>query len=617
MQKASKAKWAEKALQSFEAGWCLLMEHCLCSIVLFDLDGTIILTNFPSIPSKGVIGDSIFSYISAEYQELLRRAMENVLHTGEPERFEIPLSIPLKESITWWSVCLGRVMQDGNVAGFAAVCIDITRFKQVEEKFRKSEETSNAIIKSSPHAIIFTDLSGNIIECNQAAIDQYEYSTKEELIGKSIFDLIDPEYRQKAAENIEKTLKVGSVRDMECNILTKNGHKYIGKLSTVIIHDSYGNPAFFLTVMEDITKRKQMMLRSREIEERYKSLFEHSLELVFIHDFQGNFLDANEMALKTFGYTREEIPLINFATLLSEDQMPKAIKAIKEVQEKGYHSNFTEYKVKRKDGEEIYVEAKASIIYMDGKPYAIQGIARDITEHKLMREMERLADIGRMVASIAHEINNPLAGIKNSFLLIKDAIPEDYPYFKYVGMIEREINRISKTIHQMLDLYRPEQSPREFSVGETIMDVVSLLETECKKNNVIIKVDTRNASVAVKMQETMLRQVLYNIIQNAIEASPRNGRVEVIAAIDKGFLTIKVFDQGSGIPEEISSLIFEPFYTTKDGSKISGLGLGLSVSKSLIEKNGGSLHFENKPDDGAVFYITLPVDRLGKEIQDG
>jgi PAS domain S-box-containing protein len=223
-------------------------------------------------------------------------------------------------------------------------------------------------------------------------------------------------------------------------------------------------------------------------------------------------------------------------------------------------------------------------------------------------EQEKLSATGRITAHIAHEINNPLAGIKNSFLLIKDAIPENHQYYQYVGMIEREINRIAYIVRRMYDLYR--QDPKvlkEFCVDETIYDVVAMLKHSSQAREVNIDIEIPEPSIVVVMQEGYLTQVLFNIIQNAIEASPQGGVVKIILTVDEEILSITVSDQGSGIPEELHSMIFEPFFTTKNGSTMHGLGLGLSASKSMVEVMGGTIDFESQKDYGTVFRITLPL----------
>ena len=228
----------------------------------------------------------------------------------------------------------------------------------------------------------------------------------------------------------------------------------------------------------------------------------------------------------------------------------------------------------------------------------------DKTKAQLINE---LIEVRLLIAEIAHEINNPLAGIKNSFRLIKDAIPEDHPYYEYAGRIEREIDRMARIVHQMFDLYQTEQaSAGEFIVNEAIRDVVSLLEADGRVRGVNITIEMPEAPIVVTKQEGHLVQVLFNVIQNAIEASRQGGQVKVVMAAVKDALTIMVSDQGGGIPAEIHAQIFEPFFTTRDSKATGGLGLGLSVSKSMVEAMGGTIDFESKIGQGTVFRIILP-----------
>lgn len=223
-------------------------------------------------------------------------------------------------------------------------------------------------------------------------------------------------------------------------------------------------------------------------------------------------------------------------------------------------------------------------------------------------ENEKLAITGRMAARVAHEINNPLAGIQYSFLLIKDSIPKIHKHYRYVGMIEKETKRIASIVKQMLDLSRPpEKNYQEFNINVTIRDVIAMLKGNCDKYGVEINYDTCNELLMVSIFEDSLRQVLFNIIQNAIEASPKGGEVKVTLKDGEEYLAIMVADKGSGIPDELRSQIFEPFFTTKSKISTGGLGLGLSICKGMLETMRGSLSFKSERNKGTIFTIELPI----------
>jgi len=136
----------------------------------------------------------------------------------------------------------------------------------------------------------------------------------------------------------------------------------------------------------EIEERQRAENALRDSEERYKALFERSLDCVYIHDFSGQFIDANPSALNLLGYKLEDMPSLNFASLLSEDQLPIALQAVEEIAKNGFQKDFTEFKLKRKDSEYVYIETNGCLLYRSGKPYGIMGIARDITDRKRAEE---------------------------------------------------------------------------------------------------------------------------------------------------------------------------------------------------------------------------------------
>jgi signal transduction histidine kinase len=246
----------------------------------------------------------------------------------------------------------------------------------------------------------------------------------------------------------------------------------------------------------------------------------------------------------------------------------------------------------------------------------IHGATLDVTTRKLdeltMRDLEKLTARGQMAAYIAHEINNPLGGIRNAFLLLREAIPRDHPYASYIPLIEREIDRIGSIIRTMYHLYRPEpSSSRKVVIAEVFQDLDRLLTPKCRAQGVAVAFDAEGVRTEGAANEGFLRQVLFNLIQNAVEASSPGGVVTVRALTRDGRLDIAVADQGAGIPPELSERIFQSGFTTKVDSEMSGLGLGLATCRSLVETMGGTLGFQGRPQGpGTVFTVRLPFQPL-------
>jgi signal transduction histidine kinase len=226
-----------------------------------------------------------------------------------------------------------------------------------------------------------------------------------------------------------------------------------------------------------------------------------------------------------------------------------------------------------------------------------------------MKELEALAAMGSVAARVAHEINNPLAGIQYSFLLIKNAIPEDHPHFSYVGAIEREIARIAAVTRQLYETYRPErETGAHASLPTVIGDAVAFMQQVNRAAHVEIVTDLSGAPAVVPLSAAILRQVVYNLVQNAMDASPPGGTVVVAAATVGNSLEMRVSDDGPGIAPELRERIFEPFFSTKDTHmRTSGMGLGLALVRRSVDSAGGRIAIERAPSGGALFIVTLPL----------
>jgi PAS domain S-box-containing protein len=331
---------------------------------------------------------------------------------------------------------------------------DITERKRAEDALRESEEKIRALL-NAPHDIsLLIDTTGKI-----EALSQYTAKklggTINQLIGMRVYDFFEPEiaHRRKAA--CDKVLKTGKPTRLEDE---RAGNWFDANVYPVF--DEQGKVIKFAIFSYDITERKRAEQALKESEERYKALFDRSLECMYLHDFQGNFLDANPAALNLLGYSKKEIKSIDFATLLAEDQITQALQTIQQVKKTGFQEKLTEYRLRHKNGSFVDVETKASLIYKDGKPYAIQGIARDITERKAaekaIKESEekyRLLVENQMDMVVRVDPEGRFLFVSPSYCETFGKTEEELLGNKFMPLVHEEDRE--KTAKAMENLYRP------------------------------------------------------------------------------------------------------------------------------------------------------------------
>jgi PAS domain S-box-containing protein len=254
---------------------------------------------------------------------------------------------------------------------------------------RKSKKTSKrdreklrAIFESSPDAITVTDLKGRIIECNQATLELHGYSSKDELIGEDAFKLIAKKDHKKAMENLKKTLKQGSVKNVEYTFLRKDGQNFPAELSASVVKNSSGNSTGFVAITKNIIERKHMEEALKKSEEKFRGIFESANDCIVFLDESGKILNVNRKAVEVFGGLKEELLGRHFTQVgvFYHKDIPKIINSFR----KGLAGKKTIINIciKNKRGRQIHLECAGSLIEMDGRVVGKMVIARDITARK-------------------------------------------------------------------------------------------------------------------------------------------------------------------------------------------------------------------------------------------
>ena len=243
------------------------------------------------------------------------------------------------------------------------------------------------------------------------------------------------------------------------------------------------------------------------------------------------------------------------------------------------------------------------------------GRLRELERRRLEQvlfDTEKLAATGRLAASIAHEINNPLEAVQNSLYLLARAVPESAPERSFLDIATRETQRMSRILRQMLGFYRPTTSMGPTDVNALVLEAETLVTKRLRENGVRIEKELVPELPLIRASADQLKQVLLNLFLNATEAMPKGGRLIVATHTGGGELDassgdvvrIDVRDTGTGIGEEAVARIFEPFFSTK---MEKGTGLGLWVSHGIVQAHGGTLKVRSRAGQGTTFTITLPI----------
>jgi len=217
---------------------------------------------------------------------------------------------------------------------------------------------------------------------------------------------------------------------------------------------------------------------------------------------------------------------------------------------------------------------------------------------------ERLAFTGRIAASIAHEIRNPLGNVSMSVQQLKEAFPKNSPWAKHVDIITRNTQRINFLITELLNCARPPKlniQPHDIHV--ILKAILDSIKTKMASKSIDVRERFTPGSSVINVDKEQINRVFSNVMINAIEAMPNRGRMYIDTEVGGKFFVVKIRDTGEGIPEEDIIRIFDPFYSTKS----SGIGLGLSTTYGIVVSHGGTIGVESERKSGALFTISLPV----------
>jgi len=502
---------------------------------------------------------------------------------------------------------------------------DITSRRSMEEKLKLSEKKYRDIFESVPIGIYQSTPKGRFIEANHYMATVLGYDSPADLmesvtsIGKQIY--VIPADRKKAARLFKEQ---GYIQDFEAQLVKKNGDLIWGSLSAKTIRDAEGNTLYYEGVFQDITERKQAENALKENENKFRAIFDASNDAIVLLN-KKYFIDCNNRALEMYGIKDKEEFLKHSPADTSppfqpdgQDSSAAAQNKIQTAFEQG-HNHF-EWMHRRADGEEFPAEVLlSSFIYKD--EVVLQATIRDISFRKKVEEerakASKLEAVGTLAGGIAHDFNNLLTTIQGYIELIKLDVPPENEIHKKLKAVEKSVISATELTGRLITFSKGGDPIKEITdIGNLIKDAVlrNAGERQIEK-----KLQIDDNLWPVKVDGRQMRQAISNLIINAVEAMPEGGILTVRAEnttvtaqdnlplVTGNYIKISVEDTGAGIPAIVLPFIFDIYFSTKQRGAQKGMGLGLSVSHSIVSKHEGCILAKSNEGKGSTFHVYLPA----------
>jgi hypothetical protein len=489
----------------------------------------------------------------------------------------------------------------------------ISELKTSRENLQKAATEIEDLYNRAPCGYHSLDAQGSFVRINDTELD-WIGRTREEVVGKMRFsDLLAPQSVKVFQENFSKFKERGRVANLEFQMVRKDGSTFPVMLSATAIRNEAGEFVASRTTLFDITERKHA-------EEQLDRFFTLSLDLFCVAGFDGCFKRLNRAWEATLGFTTDELLSRPYMEFIHPDDRDSTAEAARQQIEEGKVILEFENRYRAKDGSYRWLSWR-SLPAPDVK--LIYATARDITEQKraeeallhAKEEAERTSRFkDQFLSTMSHELRTPLNAVLGFSELLEDARygPLNERQRRYLSHIQNGGKHLLTLINDILDLSKIEAGRIELFVGDVPLqqafhDVLAALRPLADKKSHTLSVGD-DASLVVRADPIRLKQVLTNLVANAVKFTPEGGRIELAAHAENGRVRIAVHDNGPGIPPEEQKRIFEAFYRLrKPGQSAEGTGLGLAITQRLVELQGGQLCLESQPGQGSCFYFTLPA----------
>jgi two-component system CheB/CheR fusion protein len=517
--------------------------------------------------------------------------------------------------------------QDNKIDGVVLSLQDIHAVKSANEQLAKSANFLHSIIDTVREPLLVLDHEQGVVAANQSFLSTFEISL-EQAVNRTLYELGNGQWNIPSLRSLmDRVLSQEQVvKDFEADYDFETiGHRKMLLNARRLAQPDHSQPMILMAI-EDVTERRKITDALRASEERFRTLFNLGPVAVYYCDVSGTIQNFNRRAVELWGRT----PVVGDTdeqfcgsqklfrpdgSFMPHKQCPMAEVLDGKIQE----ARDQEVLIERPDGSRVVVVV--NIRRLENSNGEIAGAINcfyDISERKLAEaaliKSEKVAAAGRMAATLAHEINNPLQAIANLVTIWAQSPGLDAQGHACAAMAEGELRRVTHLTQQSLSFYRESGSPTSVNIGETIDSVLNIYDTRIEAKGIHVTRWYQSDGMTIRTYPGEIRQVFSTLLLNAMEAVEAGGTIDVRArkashwqnpAI-KG-VRVTISDNGVGISATNISRIFEPFFTTKGEN---GTGLGLWVASGIVDRAGGSILTRSSVHSdrhGTCFSIFLPA----------
>ncbi len=635
-------KLTEVELRESEEKYRSILENIEEGYVETDLAGNTIFINDSSAKILGYSRDELMGmnnrqYTDEENAKKLFQTFNKVYVTGKTHKgfdWEVIRKDGNKRYVEA-SVSL-RKDSEGQPIGFRGIIRDVSERILTEKKLRDSEEKLRTIIEHS-NELFYIHNTEHVLTYVSPTSNAILGYTPEEMMIKWPELATDNPINQKGIEITEKAIETGEKqKPYLLELKKKDGTFVLLEIDETPVKDTTGRVLSIAGAARDVGEKKQAEKSVLQSENRFRDLFNSISDLIYTHDLKGRFISLNPAMEKAFGYEHDEL-IGHLASDFMKPEFAAAFESeyLERIKTQGYHEGITIYF--KKNSEKIYIEYHSTMVHPDdGEPY-ISGTGRDVTERILserkviklqeqLTQAQKMEAIGTLAGGIAHDFNNILFPMFGYLEIVLEDVPKDNPLRGHLLEVFTGAKRARDLIKQILTFSRQSDHERKpLETQRVIKEALKLIKSSLPSTIEIIQ-NIKSDCGLVMADPTHIHQIVMNLCTNAFHAMEETGGKLTIALkevdlaaedlkdpamIPGPHVSLTVADTGPGMEQSLIDRIFDPYFTTKEEGK--GTGLGLAVVHGIVKSHGGQISVYSEPGKGTEFQICFPIIKKQRE----